>query len=99
MQACALKEYNIGNKKELESLQNELDILCRLSHPCILEIQCFFVELQNRKAYVELPLCNEGNLGTWLEQGRSEPDVHHGLHQVCHAFEPDVEPEVSLMLK
>ena len=82
MQACALKEYNIGSDSDLKSLQNELEILARLKHPCILQIQCFFVELHHRKAYVELPYCNQGNLGAWLEPGRAKADVHNALCQV-----------------
>jgi serine/threonine protein kinase len=91
LQACALKEYNIASDSDIKSLQNELSILSRLSHPCILQIQCFFVELDNRKAYVELPLCNEGNLGMWLEAGREVSDVHKALHQVC-IFSSSINP-------
>lgn len=44
------------------------------------QVRCFFKEAT--KAYVELPLCNHGNFGKWLDEGRQEHDVTASLHQV-----------------
>jgi len=37
-QGCALKEYNLSESFSTKQLQNELSILAKLNHPCILQV-------------------------------------------------------------
>jgi len=62
---CVLKRFQFTNTRDIRAFRREVQMLIRLKHPNIAEIECFFLDEENQLGFIQLPFYDGGNLSEW----------------------------------
>jgi serine/threonine protein kinase len=63
-----LKKFSNKDEESKRRFIYEVDSLCRLNHPCVIKLDCFFREGDN--IYLQFPYYKNENLKEWLRKDK-----------------------------
>lgn len=80
-----LKKFLLDQEKSRKFFLKEVNALSRLNHPCIIKIECFFIEEKN--IYVQTEYHKDGNLKDYLQKNKiTSFDLRNIFHLLSQAI-------------